>query len=514
MFLTVRVTTAAQAAAMDERAIQAGTASYDLMRAAAARSVDAMRARFGAELRRGVTVFAGAGNNGGDGYVVAADLAAAGCAVHLVACGDPRSEDAKHAARDLPPSVTVHHPPLGVGDDVVPCVVVDALLGTGARGAPRDEVHDAIVVVNALRAKGARVVSLDIPSGLDATTGAAPGACVHADLTVTFGSVKRGLLRDRDATGAIVAVDIGLGRASDEPNAPALIGAAQALGTVPRIPADANKGTRRRLLIIGGASGMAGAAILAARGALRSGIGMVKVCVEQPSIAPVQAAVPAALTAVWPTDDARLAEQLAWAHAVLLGPGLGLTAASRELALRVLTQWRGPVVVDADALTAFEGNTARLGELLAGRPAVITPHAVEAQRLAGVAAADLDAGRFEAADRLADRVKATVLLKGVPTVISNGRLSQVVATGTPVLATGGSGDVLGGIVATLLAQTGDPMGSAASAAWVHGRAAEIAGAGAVRGVMLDDVVDALRHAWASPAPMPSGVMADLAAATA
>jgi hydroxyethylthiazole kinase-like uncharacterized protein yjeF len=511
--LTVRVTTAAQAAAMDERAIQAGTPSYDLMRAAAARSVDLLRRRFRDDLARGVIVFAGAGNNGGDGYVVAAELAAAGVAVRVVACGAPRTDDAQRAADELPATVPIDHSPLGVAEAAVPGVVVDALLSTGARGAPRDEVHDAIVVVNALRAKGARVVALDVPSGMDATTGAAPGACVQADLTVTFGSIKRGLLRDRDATGAIVAVDIGLGRASDEPSAPALIGADQALGRVPRIPADANKGTRRRLLIIGGASGMAGAAILAARGALRSGIGMVKLCVEQPSVMPVQAAVPAALTSTWPADDTQMTEQLAWAHCVLLGPGLGLGTASRELALRVLTQWRGPIVVDADALTAFEGQTAKLGDLLAHRPAVITPHAVEAQRLAGVAAADLDAGRFEAADRLADRVKATVLLKGVPTVVSNGTMTQVVATGTPVLATGGSGDVLGGIVATLLAQTGDPMASAASAAWVHGRAAEIAGAGAVRGVMLDDVVDALRHAWTRPAPLPPGVIADLEAAT-
>ncbi|MEA3246464.1 MAG: NAD(P)H-hydrate dehydratase, partial [Gemmatimonadota bacterium] len=125
------------------------------------------------------------------------------------------------------------------------------------------------------------------------------------------------------------------------------------------------------------------------------------------------------------------------------------------------------------------------------------------QRLAGVNAADLDAGRFEAADRLADRVKATVLLKGVPTVVSDGRRTLVVATGTPVLATGGSGDILGGIAATLLAQTGDALASAASAAWVHGRAAEIAGAGDVRGVTLDDVLDAMRAAWRrEPDPAP------------
>lgn len=236
---------------------------------------------------------------------------------------------------------------------------------------------------------------------------------------------------------------------------------------------------------------------------------MVKLCVEPASISPAQAAVPAALTTPWPLDEPALADVLGWAHAVLLGPGLGLTRASRELAERVLTAWRGPIVVDADALTAFEGNAERLGELLKGRPAVITPHPVEAQRLAGTAAADIDAGRFDAAALLAQRVRATVLLKGVPTVVADAHRTLVVAAGTPVLATGGSGDVLGGIVATLLAQTGDATASAASGAWVHGRAAEIAGAGRVRGVNLDDVVDALALAWQAPARVHASVLAEL-----
>ena len=179
--------------------------------------------------------------------------------------------------------------------------------------------------------------------------------------------------------------------------------------------------------------------------------------------------------------------------------------------MRVLTAWRGPVVVDADALTAFEATAERLGELLKGRPAVITPHAVEAQRLAGVSAADIDAGRFEAAALLAQRVRATVLLKGVPTVVSDGARTVVVAAGTPALATAGSGDVLGGIVATLLAQTNDAVASAASGAWVHGRAAELAGPGGVRGVTLDDVIASLRLSWRMPELTHAPVLATLPA---
>jgi NAD(P)H-hydrate epimerase len=518
----VRVTTAAQAAAMDATAIAAGTPSWNLMSAAGRAASAVIRDHFRGHLDDGCLVFAGPGNNGGDAWVVAADLAAGNASVTVVEVEPPKTDDARKAKALAPPGIRV----ISFGAlsalsalselarDAQP-VIVDGVLGTGATGAPRGTIADAIQAINALRAAGARVIALDIPSGVDATSGAAAGPAVRADLTVTFGTMKRGLLRNRDASGAICVVDIGLGQAATSGDALELVDAARALSAVPSIPADANKGTRRRLLVVGGATGMAGASILAARAALRSGIGMVKLCVEAASMPPVQAAEPSALTCAWPVDDAALADYLGWAHCVLLGPGLGLSRTSRELAARVLAAWRGPVVVDADALTAFEGTAERLGELLKGRPAIITPHAVEAQRLVGAAAADIDAGRFEAAALLAQRVRATVLLKGVPTVVSDGTRSVVVAVGTPVLATGGSGDLLGGMVATLLAQTGDPMMSAASGAWVHGRAAEITGAGAVRGVALDDVVAALRLAWradSGPWPLTPPVIAELPAA--
>lgn len=511
----IRVTTAAEAAAIDARAIAAGVASFDLMTAAGRAAATIIRERFGERAAQGVTVFAGPGNNGGDGYVVAAELAATGIPVQVRSVGDPKSDDARRARSETPRSIAVMtatvDPP---STDPARGLVVDALLGTGASGAPRDAIADAIGSINAMRARGAGVVALDMPSGVDATSGAVPGPFVRADLTIAFGTVKRGLLRNRDAAGAIVLADIGLGVAADSAESLALVDWAAVSRAVPAISANANKGTRKRLLIVGGSHGMAGAAILAARGALRSGIGMVRLCVAPESIVAVQAAEPTALTTPWPADHAALQAQLGWAHAVLLGPGLGLGSQSRELAKRVLASWPGPIVVDADALTAFEGNPESLGELLKGRPAVITPHAVEAQRLAGVDAADIDSGRFDAAPRLASRVRATVLLKGVPTVVSDGRRTVVVAAGTPVLATGGSGDILGGIVATLLAQTSDPLEAAGAGAFVHGRAAELAGAGRVRGVALDDVVFALRDAW-TPARAPvAPVLAELPGAGA
>ena len=182
---------------------------------------------------------------------------------------------------------------------------------------------------------------------------------------------------------------------------------------------------------------------------------------------------------------------------LLIGPGLGPREQARASVTEWLSAFSGPVVVDADALNAFAGDEAALGDLLDGRAAIITPHPLEFARLIGVDVDTVLDERFEIGARLARALHAVVLLKGVPTVITSPEgTSLVSAAGTPVLAAAGSGDILGGIVATLLAQTGDPLAAAASAAWIHGRAAEIANAGrVVRGVTLDDALVALGQAW-------------------
>jgi NAD(P)H-hydrate epimerase len=184
---------------------------------------------------------------------------------------------------------------------------------------------------------------------------------------------------------------------------------------------------------------------------------------------------------------------------VAIGPGLGRDHASADLLIRVLQSWKGPTLLDADAITIFAGRVDELAALLAGRPALLTPHAVEFSRLAGVDPPAVLANRFEIATDIAKRLGATILLKGVPTVVTDPNGDRLVsATGTPVLATGGSGDVLSGVAGTLLAQIGDPFRAGAAAAWVHGRAAERASAssdGVVRGLSLDDVIRELRASW-------------------
>ncbi len=495
--MTVRVCTAAAMRAREAAAFAEGRASYDVMRAAGEGTAAVILARYPEVRTHGANVFVGTGNNGGDGWVVADALAREGCPVQVEALGEPTSADAQRAKGAA--SVVLERA-AERGPVAHPAVVVDALLGTGARGEPTPAVAEVIARIAARRAARARVVAVDVPSGIDATTGGG-GRVVHADCTVTFDAVKQGLLLRRDEAGAIVVLDIGLGGFTDAATArafgPELIDAAFVRAAVPPLPAAAHKGVRRRLTIVGGGEGMAGAPMLAARGALRSGIGMTRLLVAPTNVPVVQGALPEAMAARWPMTEEEQTPVLEWSHLLLLGPGLGRGTKSRALIERLLVTWRGPVVLDADALNVFEGEPRTLGSLLGARPAIVTPHPVEAARLMRLDPAAILAHRFDVGAELAKTLGAVVLLKGPPTVVSapDGRVA-VVAAGSPALGTGGSGDVLSGIVATLLAQLGDPFTAAAAGAWVHGRAGELAAAhGTVRGTDLGDVIDALRRVW-------------------
>lgn len=259
---------------------------------------------------------------------------------------------------------------------------------------------------------------------------------------------------------------------------------------------------------------MAGAVILATRAASRSGIGMVRTLVEESSLLPVQAGAVEATAATWPLAGADFSALLEGCHAVLVGPGLGRSPEARRLLETVLEVWQGPTVLDADAITLFEGEVTWLSAALAGRPALLTPHVRELARLIGITDDEVVKGRFEVAQETAHALGASILLKGVPTVITapTGE-SMVSASGTPVLATAGSGDMLAGIAVTLLAQTGDSLKSGACAAWIHGRAAEITNAGRpIRGVTISDVLDSLGHAWRlQGAPPTPPILAELPA---
>jgi NAD(P)H-hydrate epimerase len=502
----VPVLSAAQAAATDAATIGAGTPSLELMERAGAAAVHVLRERYADGLLEGVRVFTGPGNNGGDGWVVARLLAQAGIGVAVDMVVEPRTPDARTMCARAAGCLASNGLP-GAR------VLVDALLGTGSSGEPRGAIGDAVRALRAARENGAAIVALDVPTGLDATTGRST-LIAPASRTITFGSAKRGQLLARDLVGELIVVDIGLGDPTGEGVIAELVTAEWVRQTVPPITVDAHKGTRRKLAIVGGAEGMAGAVILAARSALRSGIGMVKAIVHRASLPAVQAAVPAALAATWPDSDDQATELMSWADGVLIGPGLGPGAPARALVERILGATKRPVVMDADALNAYRGEAKALGGRLRDRVALLTPHPAEGARLGDVTVDEVLERRFEFSSELAAVTRAGVLLKGVPTVIAgvDGR-TMVSARGTAALATAGSGDVLAGLAATLLVQIGEPVRAGACAAFVHGRAAEVADpSGVARGVDLDDVLTALGRTWRvwPPAPRPP-VLAELPA---
>jgi NAD(P)H-hydrate epimerase len=240
---------------------------------------------------------------------------------------------------------------------------------------------------------------------------------------------------------------------------------------------------------------MAGAAVLCARAALRSGIGLVRALVAPENVSAIVAAAPSALIAPWPATAADRSAQISkWADAIVIGPGLGKSEQTRRLVEMVLSDSSLPVLLDADALNVFDADVSALGPLLKGRSALITPHVAEFARLAQIDVGDVLNNRFDAGTTMARSIGATVLLKGSPTVIfePNGE-RYVVARGTAALGTGGSGDLLAGIAGTMLAQTLNASTSARCAAWVHGRAAELCEY--VRGTTLEDVLYALPRAW-------------------
>jgi len=364
---------------------------------------------------------------------------------------------------------------------------VDALLGTGAAGPAKGDV---LALGERLAAYGAPILAVDGPTGLDLTSGEAHGP-VHAQVTVTFGGPRRGHLLAREWCGKVVVVDIGF--PPPDPVWPVLVTDAWAATRLPRLQATMHKGDRGRVCVVGGAAGMTGAALHAARAALAAGAGLVKLIAAKETIAAARASLPDVLTvesALEGEIEPAAIEALEWADAVVLGPGLGREAPREGLLAAALARRAVPTVLDADALHLFKGT--------ADRPMVCTPHVGEFRALAGDALADQVANdRWGAAAKAAAKLKATVLLKGVPTVIADLRGPiHVVASGNPGLATGGSGDLLAGFVGAFLARGMAPAEAAALGAHALGRAAELgARQWTARSLRPADVLAALPDVW-------------------
>jgi NAD(P)H-hydrate epimerase len=379
-----------------------------------------------------------------------------------------------------------------VGDLGSPDVVVDALLGIGLKDAPRDDTARMIELINGA---GRPVVAVDVPSGVNASTGEVPGAAVRAAATVTFGAAKVGLAvaPGRFHAGSVHLAPIGLRPREHEH---ALV-PASALLEVPRKGVSSTKYSAGSVLVVGGSRGLTGAPMLASLAAFRADAGYVALAAPESTLPVLETRLLEVVKRPLPEDSAgrllprsadAILEAAEKADVVAVGPGLGRSDGTVELVRILLERLDLPVVLDADALWQLE-------PFARAAPTVLTPHSGELARLLSIDVRDVDAHRLETARRAASRFGAVVLLKGADTLVASPREGVLVATyGTPALATAGSGDVLTGIVAAFLAKGVEPRLAAGAAAVAHGVAAELLDP--QPGVVASDLLPALQRALA------------------
>ena len=467
--------------ALDAAAIASGIPGLVLMERAGLAAWQVLQRRWPAARR--LAVLCGPGNNGGDGYVLARAARAAGCEVQLVEVGDGRRGADADACRQAALSAGLvpsrRYEQLAAAE-----VLVDALFGIGLSRPPINPYADAIAAINAA---GRPVLSLDVPSGLNADTGTAPGAVVRASVTVSFIALKQGLVTGdaRDVVGALELVTLDIPASTGADLAPA----ARRLPVPRLLPRRrvAHKGEAGHVLVIGGSPGYAGAARLAAEAALRSGAGLVSVATVAESVPLVHAGRPEIMTHAV-TDAAQLAPLLARASVVAIGPGLGqgvwgqtMFGAVRDLKL--------PLVLDADALNLLAINPQHRADWC------LTPHPGEAARLLGLPdARAINADRYAAVSALRARFGGAVILKGAGTLVAGDAGIGVVTAGNPGMASGGMGDVLTGVVAALCAQGLALSDAAAHGAMAHALAADrVAARDGERGLLASDLFAELRR---------------------
>jgi ADP-dependent NAD(P)H-hydrate dehydratase / NAD(P)H-hydrate epimerase len=477
-----------------ERALMARLPEGTLMGRAAAGLAATCARLLGRVYGARVVVLAGSGDNGGDALYAAERLTRRGARTYAVLAASRVHEGGAAALRGAGGRLVA-----AADRDVAKIIgeadlIIDGMLGIGGRGGLRDPQSS---LADLAAQAGAPVVAVDLPSGIDADTGAAPGAAVKADVTVTFGTYKPGLLIDPGASlaGVTELVDIGLAGDLAAPDVVALQSHDLAV-MLPRPSAESDKYRRGVLGVIAGSDRFTGAAVLAVGAAVCGGAGLVRYVAPAPGVADlVRARWPEAVITVagGHADTAGAAAVIGDAGRVqawVAGPGMGTDAAAGRLLAAVL-ETDVPVLVDADGLTLLASG---LLPLRRKPPTLLTPHAGELARLLGADRADVEARRLEHARRAAAELGATVLLKGSTTVIAGADGPAWVNTMTTGwLATAGSGDVLSGLAGALIAQGLEVPAAAAAAAYLHGLAARLASCGAPIGA--DDVIGGLRQAF-------------------
>jgi NAD(P)H-hydrate epimerase len=476
----------AQVRELDRRAIEDhGVPGYTLMTRAGQFAFDAVHDHWP---ERELVVVCGAGNNAGDGYVIARLALEAGIPAQVVYLVEPEKlgGDAGQAVADYFARGGQAHP----FESMLPAgnvVLVDALLGTGLDREVGGRFAEAVMAIND---HPAPVFAVDVPSGLNAETGQVMGTAVEAQMTATFVGMKTGLLTGRGPAlcGDVVyhSLDVPDIVFDDVPVKARRITDAALVDALPVRPRDAHKGLSGHVLVVGGGQGMPGAARLAGEAALRAGAGLVSVATRPEHVAAVAADRPELMCKGVETvgDLASLAER---ATVVAVGPGLGQTEWAQEILGAVLAT-DFPLVVDADALNLLAASPTARGNW------VLTPHPGEASRLLQRGTAEIQADRFAAVAKIAERYAAVAVLKGAGTLVANGQGEVALCdAGNPGMAVAGMGDVLTGVIAGLIAQCGDPWLAARCGVLIHARAGDIASSSGERGMLASDLFDAVRR---------------------
>nr|WP_113868192.1 bifunctional ADP-dependent NAD(P)H-hydrate dehydratase/NAD(P)H-hydrate epimerase [Brenneria salicis]NMN90428.1 NAD(P)H-hydrate epimerase [Brenneria salicis ATCC 15712 = DSM 30166]RBP60149.1 NAD(P)H-hydrate epimerase [Brenneria salicis ATCC 15712 = DSM 30166]RLM29986.1 bifunctional ADP-dependent (S)-NAD(P)H-hydrate dehydratase/NAD(P)H-hydrate epimerase [Brenneria salicis ATCC 15712 = DSM 30166] len=440
-------------------------------------------------------ILAGHGNNGGDGYVVASLALAAGITPYVMICSGqrPLPEEAQAARQAwLAQGGEIHEAEESWPETID--LIIDGLLGTGLSAAPRSPYDTLIAQANA---HAAPIVSLDVPSGLNAETGCCAGEAIRAAHTVTFIALKPGLLtgQAREHIGKLHYSALGLsGWLAGQPAPIRRLSAASLAAWLTPRRATAHKGDNGRLLIVGGNDGTGGAVLMAGEAALRSGAGLVRVLTHKQYLSALLAARPELMTQELTADSLR--QGLEWADVVVIGPGLGQDDWGRN-ALRLAENCNKPMLWDADALNLLAINPYKR------QNRVLTPHPGEAARLLNCHVSEIESDRLLAGQKLVKRYGGIVVLKGAGTVIASDQGALAIAdVGNPGMATGGMGDVLAGIIGGLLAQKLSLYDAACAGCVVHGAAADwLAEQRGTRGMLATDLMPVLSR-YVNPERIP------------
>lgn len=446
-----------------------------------------------------VAAAVGSGHNGGDAYIALRALRAWGREVVAVQAGS-RPPDAALARRwDVP----IEGADVAGEEFSSSAVVLDGILGTGTTGAPHEEVAR---IIEAMNASPATRVAVDGPSGVDFSTGEVPGACTNAHVTISLGLPKLGLLFQpaRACCGRLIVTEIGFPPVTGQEVSAMVITPGWARTRLPRREPDAHKGDAGYLLIAAGREGMAGAGVLAARGALAMGAGIVRIASDPKNREIYQTAVPEAIF-VDIDDDREMEAAGEWAHAVIAGPGFGQDKLAHARLERVLSSTGSlPLLLDADGLNLFAGRASDLAEIARTRPIAITPHPGEMARLLEVEIGEITTDRVAVASRAAEHLHAAVLLKGAPSVVALSHEPALVSsTGSSAAASGGSGDVLSGACGAMLAARLPRREALAVALFYCGRAAQLGPSiGRSSLELVDDIPAALDNPGADAPILP------------